>query len=265
MKKLLVLAAMAVMMLLFVGTTPVAAKSKMPKDGQTFKSSTFKKKVGKKTGYWEVKVEDGVTKYRPVCETDKAIYYFGTMYVKIGKKTYYLGEDNAISWENPDGYQVSKYGWIIFPKEKSSDPVTTPKPTPVTTPEPTPAKTSYTVKKIGDAYRCVDENGNWQTGFIDGYYFGDYGMAIGLTLIGNDWYYFSEDLADFGKMKKSFWRGNSQYFGADGKAIRDQKVTIGGKTYRFNSSGFIVTGWYNDEFYSGEPDRYGQLIPDIKK
>ena len=89
-------------------------------------------------------------------------------------------------------------------------------------------------------------------------------MAIGLTYAENEYYYFSDDIDNIGKMLKKTWK-NSMYFGSDGKAIRSQKATIGGKTYYFNDSGFIQTGWVNGEFYSSEPDRYGQLVPGVSK
>ena len=54
------------------------------------------------------------------------------------------------------------------------------------------------------------------------------------------------------------------------KAAIDQRfwdgAKIDGKTYRFNDSGYMITGWYgNDEYYSSDPDRYGQLVPGVKR
>ena len=112
---------------------------------------------------------------------------------------------------------------------------------------------------------CVAKDGTWVTGWVGEYYFTSYGgMSLGLTYIDGEYYYFSDDIEDFGKVRKNTWI-NNMYFDKTGKAVRDQKVVLNGKTYCLDSNGFLVTGWHNGEFYSSEPDRYGQLVPGVTK
>ena len=342
------------------------AKAKLPKNGQKFAySKTFDELIPESdgSGYWIVQKKNGIKQYKPVVKVrrDKkdVIIHGSEMYIEIGKLTYYVDEDGYICFNTPDGYQVSKYGYVIFPgkwtpgskpkggesfysssfKELTgygdgiwivdttgtkpvvvdengvriaaqycyldidgytfytnkegyiassnpdgysvhkngyiikSDPESTKTPTttePTKTPTTTdPTKTTgtgtYTIKKEGDKWICLDQNGNWVYGWAGDYYFTSWsGMALGLTYIDGEYYYFSQDLNSMGKVQKDTWVG-SQYFGPDGKAFRSQKAVIGGKTYYFNDSGFIQTGWVNGEFYSSEPDRYGQLVPGVSK
>ena len=43
------------------------------------------------------------------------------MYCEIGKYTYWIDKNGYVSKNNPDGYEVSKYLYIIFPKEEKED------------------------------------------------------------------------------------------------------------------------------------------------
>lgn len=337
------------------------AKAKLPKNGQKFEySKTFDELVPESdgSGYWIVQKKNGIKQYKPVVKVRRnkkdVIIHGSEMYVEIGKLTYYVDEDGYICFNTPDGYQVSKYGYVIFPgkwtpgskpkggetfysksfkeltgygdgiwivdktgtkpvvvdesgvriaaqycyldidgytfytnkdgyiassnpdgysihkngyiiKSDSEPTKTTPEPTKTPTQDVKPDDSKYTIKKEGDKWICLDKSGNWVYGWVGDYYFTSWsGMALGLTYIDGEYYYFSQDLNSMGKVQKDTWVG-SQYFGPDGKAFRSQKAVIGGKTYYFNDSGFIQTGWVNGEFYSSEPDRYGQLVPGVSK
>ncbi len=282
MKKIsLILAAVAAMFICLVltpSTQAEAAKKKMPKNGETFKSATFTENEalkGKKgTCHWIVTKIDGVKKYYPVFETKSMVYYAPNMYVQVGKKLYYTDKDGAISWgKNPQGYKVSKYGYCIIPKEEDTKQEDTKKDTKDTsTTKKSGTRVSkaavpsgYTIKSVSGVYRCIDKDGSWVTGFVGPYYFdSSYGMALGLTYIGGSYYYFSTDLETMGKMVTGMLNtsGNSWMYFDDttGKALVDQQITIDGKKYYLNSSGYMTTGWVGNDYYSNELDRYGQLV-----
>ena len=374
MKKNTVFAAIAaVIMALIVLVAPtslVEAKSKkekLPKNNQKFSYCEEFDELVKESdgsGYWIVeKDKDGTKNYKPVVKVKKngkwTVIHGSEMYLTIDKKTYYVDEDGFVAWNNPDNYEVSKYGYVIFPSnwkpgskpkngekffsktfeeitgygdgiwvvdKKGTKPVvidntgcrvaaqyfyldidgylfytdkngyitksnpdgleahkngyliqklpgsnSTDTPTETTPDKTKPADTKptsidgYTIKKNGDQWICTDKDGNWVTGWVGDYYFTSWsGMSLGLTFIDGEYYMFSTDLSSLGKVLRNTWF-NNMYFGKDGKALRNQQATINGKTYRFNDSGFLVTGWYNNEFYSSEPDRYGQLVPGVTK
>lgn len=236
--------------------TPFPGKEHMPQNGETFDSETFKDYLGDDYDgcKWLVCLVAGKTCYKPlgIRKSNGGLLSGQNMYIYVNSLLYYVDQYGYVSWENPDGYAVSEYGYII----PGGDPACVP-----TEPEPEPEPESdYTIKRESDRFVCLDKNGNYVFGWVNDRYFNQYyGMLLGLQLIDGEAYYFDENIDRFGQTCKNMWIDN-MYFGPDGKGYRDGKHVINGKTYYFNSSGFIQTGWVNGEYYSSDPDRYGQLV-----
>ncbi len=232
-----------------------------PSNGEKFTSKSFKEMTGIEAGYWKV----DKTGIKPGVVVNGFFTRTESCYVDIGGYTYYIDEEGCISSSNPDNYTVHENGYVIPGSTEKSDNKASDKTSDKASDKTSNKSSTYTIKKNGDNYICVDEKGNWVTGFVEDRYFTSWGgMAIGLMCVENEYYYFSDDIDNIGKMLKNTWK-NNMYFGSDGKALRSQKATIDGKTYYFNDSGFLATGYVNGEFYSSEPDRYGQLVPGISK
>ena len=244
----------------------------MPKNGQAADIPTLKIYLGDDyaKGYWIVeKAKDGTKKYRPVAERKNGtICYCSKMYVVVDDKSYYTDELGYIVWKNPDGYQVAEQGYVIYPdvKTQTSNTDSSSVGSEASADVPRTSSKDYTIQKYGDKMVCIDKNGNFVTGFVDKYYFStyDYSMAVGLTYVIGDYYYFSDKLDSLGEMQKNVWV-NQMYFGKDGRAYKETEATINGKTYYFNSSGCLQTGWINGKYYSADPDRYGELVPGVTK
>ncbi len=273
-KSLLAVIAVVLVVIVLTPSVGVSAKTKkhLPKNGEKFTSETFaeneltKDSGGK--GYWKVYKRDGEKRYKPVVEVKGVEYYAPKMYVKIGKYLYYTNKYGEISFgKNPEGYTVSKYGYCITKKQETKDP------TPTDDKKPADDTVSIIAGKVPKGYTlrvnngviCAEnEKGDSVTGFIGPYYFYGYGsgLALGLCYIDNEYYYFSPKLENFGQMQYGLQDvgAGKMYFGSDGKAVKNQKVELNGKTYRFSEYGFMQTGWVGNEYYSDEPDRYGQLV-----
>lgn len=250
----------------------------LPKNNQTFKNSSFVDLVETDgAGYWEVKEVGEKKMYRPICIKKNGNHCVACdMYVTIEGYQYYLDGDGYVTKKNPDNYEVSKNLYVIIPEKDNKDSGKsdngkaengkTDNGKTSSGSKTGDSKGKYTIKKQSDKYVCFDEKGNSVYGWVDDYYFSTWsGMSIGLCYIDGEYYYFSEDLTSLGKVKRSFWNG-SMFFGNDGKAVRGQQIKIGENYYRFNDYGYMITGWYgNDEYYSSDPDRYGQLVPGVKR
>lgn len=276
MKKLMIAVLTALLVAIVLPSIGASAKTKkhLPKNGEKFTSETFaeneltKKSGGK--GYWKVYKRDGEKRYKPVVEVDGVEYFAPKMYVKIGKYLYYTNKYGEISFgKNPEGYTVSKYGYCVTKKQETKDPTPTTddkkQPTD-TTPTVVKIPAGYTVKVDNGVINCYDEKGYLVTGFVGPYYFYGYGsgLAIGINFIDGEYYYFSNRLEDFGQMQFGLvdvlGNGSKMFFGSDGKALRSQKITLNGKTYYLGEYGYLQTGWVGNEYYSAEPDRYGELV-----
>lgn len=257
-----------------IGVSAKSKKKSLPKNGQKFTSSTFAENEltakSKGKGQWKVYKRNGKKYYKPVVEVDGVEYFAPKMYVVIDGKTYYTNKKGEISFgKNPEGYKISKYGYCIIPKTTAEDPAPTPtddkkQPTDTTPTVKVPA--GYTVKVDNGVINCYNEKGYLTTGFVGPYYFYGYGsgLAIGIHCIDGEYYYFSNRLEDFGQMQYGLvdvlGNGSMMFFGNDGKALRNQKITLNGKTYYLGEYGYLQTGWIGNEYYSAEPDRYGELV-----
>lgn len=93
-------------------------------------------------------------------------------------------------------------------------------------------------KQISGKWYYFGSSGVMATGWkqIGGvwYYFKDGAMATGWQKISNKWYYFNGGAMTTGWKKLS---GKWYYFDANGKMLASTSKTIGGKVYKFNSSG----------------------------
>lgn len=143
---------------------------------------------------------------------------------------------------------------------------------------------NYNSNIYGNSYGWVVYNGVWffidtnrsiKKGWLDWngqrYYLDSNGvMVTGWYKISGNWYYFATDghmyrnakiksangLFDYyldsdGKMIKNIWQNNSvgwYYINSEG-VVKDAEITIDSKIYRFNSEGYMITGWYWDGSY----------------
>ena len=170
-------------------------------------------------------------------------YYFNTSgvlsvnaWVKTGKKTYHVGSDGAkqfgvqlidghyyyFAQKNNGGALLSK--WIGYKgKRYYADP-----------------KTKYL--KRSQIFK-------WKKYIY--YATADCSLAIGLTTVGNDLYYFTSPKGRAAVNSKRTIKGNTYYFGSDGKAVKKKWVQVKSKYYYFGADGKMAKNTIVDGYVVG--------------